>query len=150
MSLRNQRRMAAEILKVGEGRVWIDPEKADEVDLAITREDIKRLVHEKVIRKISEKGISRARAHMLHAKKKKGKRRGYGSRSGGRGARLSQKEAWMNRVRAQRNRLRELRGRHAITERIYRQLYVMAKSGAFRSVSDLERHIEAHNLRRRR
>jgi len=150
LSLRNQRRIAAEILKVGEDRVWIDPEKADDVDLAITREDIRRLIHEKVIRKNPEKGVSRARAQVLHAKKKKGKRRGYGSRSGGKEARQSRKEAWKKRIRAQRRRLRDLRNRHAITERIYRQLYVMAKSGAFHSVSDLKRHIEAHNLRRRR
>ena len=37
MSLVSQRRMASEILKVGENRVWIDPERADDVELAISR-----------------------------------------------------------------------------------------------------------------
>lgn len=150
MSLKSQRRVAAEILKIGQNRVWIDPEKIDEVEVAITREEIRRLIHEKAIRKLPEKGVSRVRARILHEKKKIGKRRGYGSRKGAGGARMPSKEAWMKKIRAQRKRLRELRGRHAITESIYRQLYVMAKSGAFRSVSDMERHIEAHNLRRRR
>jgi len=142
--------MAAEVLKVGENRVWIDPEKADEVELAITREEIRRLVHEKAIRKIPDKGVSRARARVLHEKRKAGRRRGPGSREGSKGAREPSKRAWMSRIRALRKRLRELRDKHIITESVYRRLYIMAKSGSFRSVSDLERHIETSNLRRRR
>jgi len=37
MDLRNQRRLAAEILKCGENRVWIDPEEVEEVEKAVTR-----------------------------------------------------------------------------------------------------------------
>lgn len=150
MSLKSQRRMAAEILKVGETRVWMDPERAEEVELAITREEIRRLIHEKAIRKIPEKGVSRARARVLHEKKRKGKRRGQGSRGGSQGARAPSKEVWMKKIRAQRKRLRELKDRHAITKSVYRRLYVLAKSGSFRSVADLERYVEDHNLRRRR
>ncbi|MCW4020117.1 MAG: 50S ribosomal protein L19e [Candidatus Bathyarchaeota archaeon] len=150
MSLKSQRRMAAEILKVGENRVWIDPERTDEVESAIAREEIRRLIRQKAIRKLPEKGVSRARARVLHEKKKKGKRRGPGSRYGSEGARTPSKEAWMMKIRAQRKRLRELKDSHAIPESVYRRLYVMAKSGSFRSVSDLNRYIEAHNLRRRR
>lgn len=50
-TLKMQRRIAAELLKCGENRVWIDPEKVDEVASAITREDIRRLIKEGVIRK---------------------------------------------------------------------------------------------------
>jgi large subunit ribosomal protein L19e len=150
MSLRSQRRMAAEILKVGENRVWIDPERADDVELAISREEIRRLIRDKAIKKMPEKGVSRARARRIHDQKIAGKRRGQGSRGGTRGARAPSKEAWMKRVRAQRKRLRELRDRHAITETVYRQLYIMAKSGSFRSLADLDRYMEAHGLRRRK
>jgi len=150
LSLKSQRRMAAEILKVGQNRVWIDPERADDVDVAITREEIRRLIREKAIRKTAEKGVSRARARVLHEKKKKGKRRGPGSRTGPQGARASSKEVWMKKIRALRKRLRELKDRHAITKGVYRRLYVLAKSGSFQSVADLERYIEDHNLRRRR
>ena len=150
MSLKSQRRMAAEILKVGESRVWIDPERIGDVELAISREEIRRLIHEKAIRKIPERGVSRGRARVIREKKKKGRRRGYGSRQGPKGARHSRKKAWIIRIRAQRKRLRELRDRHMITESVYRRLYIMAGSGVFRSVSSLERHIDMHNLRRRR
>lgn len=148
--MRTQRRMAAEILKVGESRVWIDPEKADEVEMAITREEIRKLIHEKVIRKKPERGISRYRARILSEKKKKGKRRGPGCRSGSENARSPSKEAWMKRIRAQRRRLRELKDKRIITENVYRKLYQIAKSGGFRSVSDIDRYIEAHGLRRRK
>ena len=148
MNLKSQRRMAAEILKVGETRVWIDPERGEEVELAITREEIRRLIHEEAIRKVPKGGVSRAR--VVHEKRKQGKRKGPGSRTGPQGARTPRKEVWMKKIRAQRKRLRELKDRHAITESVYRRLYVLAKSGSFRSVSDLERYIADRNLRRRR
>ncbi|HIE19271.1 TPA: 50S ribosomal protein L19e [Candidatus Bathyarchaeota archaeon] len=150
MNLKSQRRMASEILKVGQNRVWIDPKRIEDVELAISREEIRRLIHEKAIRKLPEKGISRARTRMLHEKRKKGRRRGHGSRQGPKKARLPRKKAWIIRIRAQRRRLRELRDRHIITESVYRRLYVMAGSGVFRSVSALERYMDTHNLRRRR
>ena len=142
--------MAAEILKVGENRVWISPERADDVELAISREEIRRLIRDRAIKKMPEKGISRVRARLLHNKKIAGKRRGQGSRSGAGGARTPTKEAWMKKVRAQRKKIRELRDKHAITEANYRQLYIMSKSGSFRSVADLDRYMEAHGLRRRK
>jgi len=149
LSLKNQRRIAASILKVGENRVWIDPQRIGEVEAAITREDMKKLIHEKAIVPHRNKGVSRGRARILHEKKRKGLRKGFGSRTGSFGARVPRKEMWMRKIRALRNRLSELEENHSITERVYRRLYVMASSGSFESVSDLERFIDAHDLRRR-
>ena len=42
--LRNQRRMAAEILKCGENRVWMNPDRLDEVEDCITRADIRTAI----------------------------------------------------------------------------------------------------------
>jgi len=149
-NLRSQRRLAAQILKVGEDRVWIDPNRIEDVEAAITREEIRKLIHEGVIKPIKEKGVSRARARAIHKKKKKGLRRGPGSKSGAAGARISKKEAWMKKIRALRRRLRELKAEKAITQTTYRELYIMAKSGKFASVADMERYIEDHGLRRKR
>lgn len=150
MSLRSQRRIAARVLGVGEERVWIDPSRIEDVEVAITREDIRRLIKEGVIRKVKEKGVSRARARILHEKRKKGRRRGPGRRKGAKGARASSKSLWVNRIRALRKRLRELKEKRVISTRAYRQLYLKAKAGVFESVSDLHRYIEVHGLRRRR
>lgn len=149
-SLKTQRRLAAQILKVGQNRVWIDPEKTDDAETAITRDDVRKLIHEGVIKSSPERGVSRARARVLHEKKKKGLRGGVGSRSGSPYARVSKKETWMSKIRALRKRLRALKARKAITESAYRELYRMASSGRFTSVADLERHLKAHEGWRKR
>jgi len=150
LSLRSQRRLAAEILKVGEGRVWIDPNRTEDVEAAITRDEIRKLVHEGVIQSLPKKGVSRARAKVLQEKKKKGLRRGPGRKSGTARARVSKKQAWIEKIRPLRKRLRELKASRAITEGAYRQLYNMAGSGVFESTADLERYIETQGLWRRR
>lgn len=149
-NLKTQRRLAAEILKVGQNRIWMDPNRMDDVEAAITREEIKKLIHEGVIKPLREKGVSRARAKAVHEKRKKGLRRGHGSRSGAFHAKISQKEAWMNKTRALRKRLRELKLNRTIPEDAYRDLYTMVKSDRFKTVADLERYLKTHNLWRER
>ena len=150
MSLKSQRRLAAEILKVGESRVWIDPERIDYVEAAITREEIRKLIHEKVVRSLPETGVSRARARVFAEKRKKGLRRGPGGKSGPARSKISKKEAWMNRIRPLRKHLIELKNSRAIAESTYRKLYDMSESGVFASKADLERYIRTHDLWRRR
>lgn len=150
MSLKSQRRLAAKILKIGESRVWIDPERIEDVSTAITREDIRRLIHEGAIEALPKKGISRARTRILRAKKKRGLRKGHGSRKGAGGARTPKKQLWAKRVRALRNHLRELRDHRLIAKNVYRSLYGMVKGGAFKSVSHLEQYVQAHKLAKRR
>jgi len=150
VSVRSQRRLAAKILKTGENRIWVDPNRIDDVDIAISREEIRKLIHEGVIKRSPVKGVSRARARMIHEKKKKGLRRGPGRRQGSPTARVGRKEIWMAKIRALRHRLQELKTRRIITQENYRQLYSMAGSGVFKSVADLERHIKAQGQWRKR
>lgn len=150
MNLKSQKRLASEILKVGVNRIWINPEKNDDVEGAITREEIRKLVKEGTIRAKAEKGVSRSRARLLHEKKKRGLRRGPGSRSGTRTARMPRKKAWANRIKAIRARLKELRASRVIHKDVYRKLYLMAKGGAFPSVRHVEQYIESNELARRR
>ncbi len=148
--LKSQRRLAAQILKVGQNRVWIDPERIDDVDTAITREEIKKLIHEGIVKTLPEKGVSRARARILHEKRKKGRRSGPGSRTGSPRARISGKEAWTSKIRALRKRLRKLKADKIINENSYRKSYKMASSGRFESVAGLDRYLKSHELWRKR
>ena len=150
MSLRSQRRIAAQILKVGANRVLIASERLEDVEVAITREEIRRLIHEGAIRPAPKKGVSRARARVLHDKKKKGLRRGSGTRKGSSGAKITKKQAWMQRIRVLRRTLREWKTSRALTEGAYRQLYMIAGSGAFSSTADMERYAKTHGLWRKR
>ena len=149
-NLSSQRRLAAEILKVGKNRVWINPERIDDVEGAITREEVKRLIHEKIIMSLPEKGVSRSRAKVIREKKRVGRRKGAGSRTGSPGAKISKKEAWMSKIRCLRRKLRELKASRVITEHTYRQLYGIAGSGKFESVAELERYLKTNDLWRKR
>lgn len=144
MSLRTQRRMAAEILGVGINRVWMNPDDIEKIESAITKEDIRRLIHEGSIRAIQKKGISGARRRERLARRR---RRGPGSRKGSRGGGKSE---WVSRIRAIREHLKAMRDGRRITKSVYRRLMLLAKGGTFRSVSHLKEYIEAHKLARRR
>jgi len=149
-NLSSQRRLAAQILKVGQNRVWINPERMDDVEAAITREEVKKLIHEKIIVSLPKQGVSRSRAKTVREKKRGGRRKGAGSRTGSGHARISKKEAWMSKIRSLRKRLRELKASRIITETTYRKLYAIAGSGKFESVAELERYLKARDLWRKR
>lgn len=149
-NLTSQRRLAAKMLKVGKNRVWIDPDRIEDVDVAMTRDDIRKLIHEGVIKAHPIKGISRGRARALHEIKKKGLRRGPGSRTGSKHARISRKEIWMNKIRALRINLRKLKSERVITIPTYRKMYGVVGSGRFDSVADLQRYLKLHELWRSR
>ena len=149
MSLKAQKRMAAEILKCGENRVYFDPYLIDEIKMAITREDIRNLVKEGIIIKKYKQGNSKYRKNLRHERKKKGRARGLGKRKGTKYARLPKKKRWMNRIRPQRRELKKLRDRKLITAATYRKLYKNAKGGMFTSVAQMNRHIKEKEFIRR-
>ena len=148
--LSSQRRLAAQILKIGQNRVWMNPERMDDVEGAITREEVRKLIHEKVIVSLPQKGVSRSRAKVIHEKKSKGRRQGPGSYTGSPRAIITKKEAWMIKIRSLRRKLRELKANRTITEDTYTEYYRMAGSGRFESIADLERFLKAHDLWRKR
>ncbi|MEM2882235.1 MAG: 50S ribosomal protein L19e [Candidatus Bathyarchaeia archaeon] len=144
MSLRTQRRMAAEILGVGINRVWMNPDDIEKIESAITKEDVRRLIHEGSIKAIQKRGISGSRRRERLAK---GRRKGPGSRKGSRGGGKSE---WVSGIRAIRRYLKSMRDGRRITKSVYRRLMLLAKGGSFRSVSHLKEYIEAHKLAKRR
>ena len=149
MTLRTQRRLAASMLKAGENRIWIDPEATEDVSEAVTRDDVRRLIAEGIIRARQKRGISNYRKKKLALQKKKGRRHGHGSRKGAKYARYGKKERWMTTIRALRKMLRELRDSGELKPTVYRKLYRMAKGGAFRSRAHLRSYIAEHELSER-
>ena len=149
MNVKSQRRLAAAVLGIGVNRVWIDPEMADEVEAAITRQEIRKLISDGAIKPLPEKGLSRGRARVRASQRRAGRRRGPGTKKGSKYSVVTRKERWMSRIRALRKRLKRLRERRMITVSNYRMLYRKAKGGEFRSVAELERYITENNLRRR-
>lgn len=141
MDLKNQKRMAAEILKCGENRVWIDPNRLEDVEDGITRADIRTLIASGTIRASQKKGVSRGRARAIAVQRSKGRRKGHGSRKGTFNARNPGKRRWIQTIRPIRRRLRELRDSGKLPSSVYRKYYMMAKGGMFRSVAHMNSHL---------
>jgi large subunit ribosomal protein L19e len=141
-----QKKLAADILKVGKSRVWLDPDPAKQKELqaAITRADIRRLIKRKVIKTVPTK-VSRPRT----AKERK-KRRKTGSRSGPKHARLPKKRRWISTVRPLRSMLKELRAEQQIDNATYRRLYMLVKGGQFRSRSHMRLYMEQHGMMKKK
>jgi len=146
MDLRLQRRLAAEILDCGINRIWFDPSALEEIASAATKDDIRKLIEKGVIKRKPVKGICRVRINKRKAQRRKGRRRGHGSRKGKKTARMPRKRAWILRIRALRRRLRYLRDKGLIDRKTYRMLYMKAKGGEFRSVAHLNAYLETHGL----
>ena len=148
--LTTQRRLAAAELKIGESRVWInpDPEVASELSDAITREDIRSQVEAGNIKAKPKKGNSRGRIRARAAKRAYGHCKGAGHRRGAKGARSPRKEQWMTKIRALRKKLWELREGGQIDRHAYRLLYRKSKGGEYRSLAHMNSFIKAKGLAR--
>ena len=141
MNVKFQRRIAAELLKCGENRVWIDPNALDEVKDAVTKDDVRNLIKRGLIKKRRIKGTSRIRANYIKRQREKGRRRGHGSRKGRKYARYPRKLRWMKTIRPIRKVLRDLRDSGKIDRPTYRKFYLLAKGGVFKSKNHLLAHL---------
>jgi len=122
MAVHTVRRLAADLLNVGENRIRIDSASISDVKSAMTRADVQALIDKGAIKAAKKKG---------RKKNVKKKRRGRGSRKGVGG--ISDKEKWMMKVRAQRKLLRKLLELGALEKEDKRAVYMRIKSGIFRS-----------------
>ncbi|RLG34148.1 50S ribosomal protein L19e [Methanosarcinales archaeon] len=142
--LQHQKRLAAKVLGVGAGRVWLNPEESDTIAEAVTREDIRGLIAEGIIKRKPVKGVSRGRARIRDEKRSYGHRSGHGKRKGAKYARLSRKRRWIVKIRAQRKFLKQLREDGTLDRTTYRMLYNKAGGGEFRDLNHLRTFIESY------
>ncbi|MEW5955700.1 MAG: 50S ribosomal protein L19e [Candidatus Micrarchaeota archaeon] len=133
MGLATIKRLAADLMKCGESRVRIlDAKKAED---ALTREDVRKLIIERVVVKLPETGVGRGKARWKQSRKQAGRRRSRGSKKGSKYAGQSAKQRWMQKARAQRRLLRGLKQK--ISGAAYRKAYRMIKGSAFRTKKQL-------------
>ncbi|AAL63946.1 50S ribosomal protein L19e [Pyrobaculum aerophilum] len=137
------KRLAADILGVGVSRIKISPEAAERLEEVVTKDDVRALIDQGLIWAEPERGVSRGRWRVRHIKKKKGRRRGHGSRKG---PRTDEEEAWKEKVRAMRRFLNTLKRKGKLEPRVWRQLYRMVKGNYFRDLDHLKTYINEHKL----
>jgi len=129
MEITQIKRMAASVLKCGISRIRI--KDAKEALQAMTKDDVRGLIKRGIVVKLQKKGVSRVRAKKIAIQKKKGRRRGRGSRKGAKGARTPKKKKWMVTVRSLRKLLINLKT--SLSKGSYRKLYRMVTGGFFKS-----------------
>lgn len=142
MRINTQKRLAADILKIGVSRVWVDPLGFEEISKAITKEDVRGLIKRGLIKVKPKKGISSGRSKLLNIQRKKGRRKGHGRRRGTENARGSKKRKWINKIRPLRQVLKSFRSSEKITSLVYNQLYSKLKGNFFRNSSHLKSYLE--------
>merc|ERR1712228_888444 len=146
--LRLQKRLAATVLKCGKKRVWIDPNETNEVALANSRKNIKKLFKDGLIMKRQVGMHSRSRCKRVHEAKRKGRHQGHGKRRGTKNARMPTKILWMRRQRVLRRLLKKYREAKKITKDIYHYFYLHAKGNIYKNKSVLVESI--HKMKQQR
>ena len=140
----NHKKIAADLLKCGVSRIKVTDDK--QFGEALTRQDIRNLIRKGVVYKIQKKGTSKAFSKKTLKQKKKGRRKGPGSRRGTYGARNPSKTIWVAKVRALRGLLNEVVANGQVDKANYRKLYMMIKGGVFRSRKNMLNYLKDHEM----
>jgi len=146
MAISTIKRVAAEILRIGECKVRIKPGEVKKAEEALTRDDVRSLIKEGVVYSALRRGISRARGRAHDAQKKKGRQKGRGSTKGHKNIKKSQ---WMKKVRSQRTLLGKEYTDGKLSSMDRKKLYYMIKGGHFKSKNALTLYIAEHGMQKK-
>jgi len=142
INLKAKKRLVSRVTGYGVHRIVFDTESLEEIEDAITRQDVRGLLTANKITIKPIQGTSRGRAHHKHLQKKK---RGatVGSKQGKKGARVGKKAAYVRKVRSLRYLLNVAKDRNDITNTEFWQIYKKVGGNTVRNKAHLRQILES-------
>jgi len=136
VNLKAKKRLVSRVTGVGVHRVWFDSDHIEDIEDAITRDNIRSLLTANTIKIKSFRGTSRARAKLKRIQKKK-RGAGQGSKRGTKGARIGKKQVYVKKVRSLRYLLKIAKDRKEITNKQFWSLYKKVGGNTVRNKAHL-------------